>query len=452
MTGGPPTKICDAPGGSDGSWSPEGVILFDGTGTDPIYRVPAAGGTQAVAVKLDAAKQGNVGRLAGVSPRRQALPLPGHRREAGGQRLLDRLDRLEGGASSLPGPDARDLRAAGLPPLRPRQDARRPALRCEGHEDDGRAGAAGREDRHGQRRPGALLGVAQRRAGLSHGRGRRAAALAGSHGTGARSPRGSGRLRQSGPLALRRSDRLQPHRCANRQARTSGSATSREASTPASASAPATTSGRSGRPTARRSSSSSDRDGLLDLYEKSTQGQGVEKLLLKNGEPKSAAELEPATDATSPTPARTRKRMGPLGAADLRRPQARSRSLVAPFVENTADVLARRALRSRTSSNESGRAEIYVQTFPDGGGKWQVSNAGGVDPSWRGDGKELFYRAPDQKLMAVEIRTAGATSRPASRRPCFPISIRTGNARNKYMPSPRTASGFSSTRRSAARP
>ena len=38
-------KICDAPAGSDGTWSPEGVILFDGTASDPIQRVPAAGGT-----------------------------------------------------------------------------------------------------------------------------------------------------------------------------------------------------------------------------------------------------------------------------------------------------------------------------------------------------------------------------------------------------------------------
>src|SRR5262245_42743558 len=55
VTGGPPTKICDAPTGVDGTWSPEGVILFDGTGTDPIHRVSAAGGTPVVAVKPDPA-------------------------------------------------------------------------------------------------------------------------------------------------------------------------------------------------------------------------------------------------------------------------------------------------------------------------------------------------------------------------------------------------------------
>ena len=43
VSGGPPQKICDAPTGSDGTWSPEGVILFDGTGNDPIRRVSGLG-------------------------------------------------------------------------------------------------------------------------------------------------------------------------------------------------------------------------------------------------------------------------------------------------------------------------------------------------------------------------------------------------------------------------
>jgi Tol biopolymer transport system component len=61
------------------------------------------------------------------------------------------------------------------------------------------------------------------------------------------------------------------------------------------------------------------------------------------------------------------------------------------------------------SSNESGRYEIFVQTFPVTGGKWQVSVAGGLQPRWRGDGKELFYVAPDNRLMAAPIRVAAGT-------------------------------------------
>jgi hypothetical protein len=57
VTGGPPTKICDAPTAVDGSWSREGVILLDGTGTDPILRVPAAGGSPVVAVKSEPSRK-----------------------------------------------------------------------------------------------------------------------------------------------------------------------------------------------------------------------------------------------------------------------------------------------------------------------------------------------------------------------------------------------------------
>ena len=44
------------------------------------------------------------------------------------------------------------------------------------------------------------------------------------------------------------------------------------------------------------------------------------------------------------------------------------------------------------ASNESGRYEIYVRTFPEAGGKWQVSAAGGMQPRWRRDGQESVLR------------------------------------------------------------
>ncbi|MBI4480006.1 MAG: serine/threonine-protein kinase [Acidobacteria bacterium] len=56
------------------------------------------------------------------------------------------------------------------------------------------------------------------------------------------------------------------------------------------------------------------------------------------------------------------------------------------------------------TSNESGRYEVYVQSFPQAGGKWQVSTGGGIAPRWRRDGRELYYIAPDAKLMAVALR------------------------------------------------
>jgi Tol biopolymer transport system component len=61
---------------------------------------------------------------------------------------------------------------------------------------------------------------------------------------------------------------------------------------------------------------------------------------------------------------------------------------------------------------ESGRWEIYLAEFPSGRSKRQVSTAGGVEPVWRPDGRELFYLAPDGSLMA--IRFGDETTRHAS--------------------------------------
>jgi Tol biopolymer transport system component/predicted Ser/Thr protein kinase len=60
------------------------------------------------------------------------------------------------------------------------------------------------------------------------------------------------------------------------------------------------------------------------------------------------------------------------------------------------------------TSNESGRDEVYVRTFPDSGRKEIVSTAGGHSPRWRGDGRELLYVAGDRSIMAVGVSAAGA--------------------------------------------
>ncbi|MGA7793131.1 MAG: protein kinase [Candidatus Acidiferrales bacterium] len=56
-------------------------------------------------------------------------------------------------------------------------------------------------------------------------------------------------------------------------------------------------------------------------------------------------------------------------------------------------------------SNESGRYEVYVQPYPGPGGKWQISTEGGTEPVWNPNGRELFYRSGNNKMMAVEIAT-----------------------------------------------
>jgi serine/threonine protein kinase len=55
-------------------------------------------------------------------------------------------------------------------------------------------------------------------------------------------------------------------------------------------------------------------------------------------------------------------------------------------------------------ADESKRSEIHVVSFPEPGGKWQISTDGGRSPVWRRDGRELYYYSLDNKIMAVEIR------------------------------------------------
>jgi hypothetical protein len=62
------------------------------------------------------------------------------------------------------------------------------------------------------------------------------------------------------------------------------------------------------------------------------------------------------------------------------------------------------------ASNESGEWEIYVTTFPNAAGKWQVSRGGGTEPRWRGDGREIFYIGPKGMLTAVQVGGEGTFS------------------------------------------
>jgi serine/threonine protein kinase len=74
-------------------------------------------------------------------------------------------------------------------------------------------------------------------------------------------------------------------------------------------------------------------------------------------------------------------------------------------------------------SDASGTDEIYVQSFTSdghvGGDRVRVSTSGGSQPRFRADGQELFYLAPDGRLMAVAIAGRGATFAPGEPKPLF---------------------------------
>jgi len=89
-------------------------------------------------------------------------------------------------------------------------------------------------------------------------------------------------------------------------------------------------------------------------------------------------------------------------------------------------------------SDKTGRFEIYVQPFPGPGGDSRVSIDGGAQVRWNPNGKELFYVAPDQRLMAVPIHLAadGSTVTVDTPLGLFTTNVGTGapnTNRQQYM-------------------
>lgn len=90
------------------------------------------------------------------------------------------------------------------------------------------------------------------------------------------------------------------------------------------------------------------------------------------------------------------------------------------------------------ASNESGRAEVYVQALPPGKGRWMVSTNGGAQPMWRGDGRELYYLSSDYAIVAVPI-TLGAEVSFGDAQRLFSVTLNESPffaVRNHYSVSP----------------
>lgn len=87
------------------------------------------------------------------------------------------------------------------------------------------------------------------------------------------------------------------------------------------------------------------------------------------------------------------------------------------------------------SSQESGRWEVYAASFPSFGDIRQVSNNGGGEPQWRGDGKELYYLALDGNMMAVDVK-AGPTIETGVPRTLFATGVRANPFNDQYAVTP----------------
>jgi serine/threonine protein kinase/WD40 repeat protein len=163
------------------------------------------------------------------------------------------------------------------------------------------------------------------------------------------------------------------------------------------------------------------RQGHGELYQKSSSGAGSEEPILQSERTKNPTDWSPdgrfilyrALDA------KTNFELWVLPVGGDGKP--------IPFIKATFGVSHGQFSPDGRSvayaSNESGKWEIYVASFPGPGGNWKVSSAGGSEPRWRRDGKELFYLAPDGKLMAVDVKE-GAAFEAEVARPLFQIRRR----------------------------
>lgn len=75
------------------------------------------------------------------------------------------------------------------------------------------------------------------------------------------------------------------------------------------------------------------------------------------------------------------------------------------------------------SSDATGQWEIYVETFPKTGERWRVSTAGGHQPRWHANGSELFYLAPDRRMMSVPVRKGPMSFRWDAPRALFQTAV-----------------------------
>jgi Tol biopolymer transport system component/tRNA A-37 threonylcarbamoyl transferase component Bud32 len=74
-------------------------------------------------------------------------------------------------------------------------------------------------------------------------------------------------------------------------------------------------------------------------------------------------------------------------------------------------------------SDETGRFEVYIRGFPEPGAKVRISTGGGQYPEWGAGGRELFYVAPDNRLMSVDLTITADRVRPLAERALFTLPI-----------------------------
>ncbi|HTY41704.1 MAG TPA: protein kinase [Thermoanaerobaculia bacterium] len=432
IAGGPPQKICDAPSGSDGSWNPEGVILYDGRAADPIMRVPAAGGTPVPEVLKDPKVSAQIGwpeflpdgkhyfymSLApksedstyriGVLGSKESKPF------ASAQTLITYAPQgyllfVRDRTLVAQRFDASSLKTLGEPV---------PLAEKIGIDSVGLA-------RFSVSREGTLVyrtGEAGARLQWVDRNGKELEVVG-----------DQGEVRT--PAISLQGDRL-AFTVDDPRSGTSDiwvrdlarGTNSRLTFGPPDHVAPAWSP--DGKWIAYRVST----NGPSSLAVKAADGTGEEKILLKGETVTVPTDWSRDGRYVAYTQANKEGNLD-LWALPVSGEGKPILVLQTPFNESNG-MFSPDGRFMLYQSNESGRIEIYVRSFPGPGGKWQISTAGGADPHWSADGKEITYRTLDQKVTSVEVKTNGDAFEAGVPRTLFLGRFQPGTVRNRYAPAP----------------
>ncbi len=153
---------------------------------------------------------------------------------------------------------------------------------------------------------------------------------------------------------------------------------------------------------------SSNRSGRAALYLKNANGTGDENLLAK-----SLVDLY-ATDWSEDGRFLSVTTFGdPVTHADLWTVTMSGERKQAPFLKTAFNewvgAYSSDGKWVAYQSDETGKYEIYVRSADSTGGKWQISSAGGTNPYWSADGREILYNSLDRKLVSVHVDGRGST-------------------------------------------
>jgi hypothetical protein len=150
-------------------------------------------------------------------------------------------------------------------------------------------------------------------------------------------------------------------------------------------------------PDGTRVAFTSDRLGVRNIYVTPASGLGPDELLLKSDAAKNVESWSADGRYLLFSLGRNQQDVDAL----LFPEKSTKRILDGPYSEYNAALSPEGTLLAYMSS-ENGADEVFIRSFPDISRKWQISKAGGAEPQWRQDGRELYYLAQDD-LMAVAL-------------------------------------------------